>query len=104
MASLLALKQSPTYLGVLGTQRRTREVLGEAALLLDLDKEPAFSKESPVERWLEKLHAPMGLDLGAESPEAIAFSAIAEIQKTLAKTTALPLSELRGSANEKTRQ
>ena len=103
MASLLTLKQPPAYLGVLGTQRRTREVLGEAALLLDLDKDPAFSKEAQVERWLERLHAPMGLDLGADSPEAIAFSTIAEIQKTLAKATALPLSELRGSAKEKSR-
>jgi xanthine/CO dehydrogenase XdhC/CoxF family maturation factor len=40
----------------------------------------------------------MGLDLGAESPETIAFSIIAEIQKSITAATAHPLREVRGAA------
>jgi xanthine/CO dehydrogenase XdhC/CoxF family maturation factor len=39
----------------------------------------------------------MGLDLGAESPETIAFSVLAEIQKSFAAATALPLREVRAA-------
>jgi xanthine/CO dehydrogenase XdhC/CoxF family maturation factor len=31
-----------------------------------------------------ELHAPIGLDIGAETPESIAISIVAEIQATLA--------------------
>jgi xanthine/CO dehydrogenase XdhC/CoxF family maturation factor len=96
LASLLALEAPPAYIGVLGPQRRTRELLAEAACLLGLPSEPASATDAHVECWLAQLHSPMGLDLGAESPEAIAFSAIAEIQKRLAGATALPLREVRG--------
>jgi xanthine/CO dehydrogenase XdhC/CoxF family maturation factor len=37
----------------------------------------------------------MGLDLGAESPEAIALCIVAEVQKSLAAATGRPLRELR---------
>jgi xanthine/CO dehydrogenase XdhC/CoxF family maturation factor len=98
LASLLALDAPLAYIGVLGPQRRTRELLGEAARLLNLPADPASSTVAQVERWLAQLHAPMGLDLGAESPETIAFSVLAEIQKSLAGATALPLREVRGEA------
>ena len=96
LAALLALDAPPAYIGVLGTQRRTRELLAEAAHLLSLPADPASAAAAQVERWLAQLHSPMGLDLGAESPETIAFSVLAEIQKTLAGATALPLREVRG--------
>jgi xanthine/CO dehydrogenase XdhC/CoxF family maturation factor len=51
--------------------------------------------EEQVERWLKSLHAPTGLDLGGESPETIALSILAEIQKTLTSSTARPLREVR---------
>jgi xanthine/CO dehydrogenase XdhC/CoxF family maturation factor len=93
LAALLALDAAPAYIGVLGPRRRTRELLGEAARLLGV---PADEAAAQIERWLARLHAPMGLDLGAESPETIAFSVLAEIQKTLTGATALPLREARG--------
>lgn len=90
LASLLARPVLPAYLGVLGPQRRTREVLAEAAKLLGLPH-AAYR----VEQWLAQLHAPSGLDLGAETPAAIALSIIAEIQQTLNNGSALPLRQVR---------
>jgi xanthine/CO dehydrogenase XdhC/CoxF family maturation factor len=95
LGCLLAAKARPAYIGVLGPQRRTRELLGEAARLLDL---PESAIAGQVERWLGNIHAPTGLDLGAESPETIALSILAEIQKLRTEATALPLSDVRASA------
>jgi xanthine dehydrogenase accessory factor len=92
LACLLALEFPPAYIGVLGPQRRTRELLAEAARLLNL---PASAIAAQVDRWLVHLHAPTGLDLGAESPETIALSVIAEIQKFRTAASALPLREVR---------
>jgi len=90
LASVLALKTPPAYTGVLGPQRRTRELLIEAARLLGV---PANS--SRIDRWLAGLHAPTGLDLGADTPAAIALAILAEIQKVTAGASALPLREVR---------
>ena len=98
LASLLELEVPLTYIGVLGPQRRTRELITEAIGLLDLRADSASSNLDPVERWLAKLHAPTGLDLGAESPETIALSIVAEIQKAFTGATALPLREVRATA------
>jgi xanthine/CO dehydrogenase XdhC/CoxF family maturation factor len=91
LASLLSLDAPLAYLGVLGPQRRTGELLAEAARLLCLQENP-----DRIERWLAQMHAPTGLDLGAETPAAIALSILAEIQQTLTAATALPLREVRG--------
>lgn len=90
LASLFAREHLPAYVGVLGPQRRTREVLAEAAGLLRLPAEP-----EQVEKWLSQLHAPTGLDIGAETPAAVALSIIAEIQQTLNNGSALPLRQVR---------
>ena len=90
LASLLARQSLPAYVGVLGPQRRTREVLAEAARLLGFG-----DVAERVEQWLAQLHAPTGLDIGAETPAAIALSIIAEIQQTLNNGSALPLRQVR---------
>jgi xanthine/CO dehydrogenase XdhC/CoxF family maturation factor len=92
LAALLAGAVRVGYLGVLGPQRRTRELLAEAAALSGIAQEQVAEQ---IEEWLTQLHAPTGLDLGAESPETIAFSVLAEIQKVLTQATALPLREVR---------
>ncbi len=90
LAALFSRDFVPSYLGVLGPQRRTREVLAESARLL------GFSNQGErAERWLAQMHAPTGLDLGAETPAAIALSIIAEIQQTLNNGSALPLRQVR---------
>ncbi len=90
LASLLALDFPLAYTGVLGPQRRTRELLAEAARLLHL----AATSER-IDRWLAEMHAPTGLDLGAESPATIALSIVAEIQKVMAAATGLPMRQVR---------
>lgn len=62
------------YLGILGPRHRTERLLGEIA--------PGLSRT--VEQCFERLHAPVGLDLGARDPATIALSIVAELQATLA--------------------
>ena len=90
LASLLALDFPLAYLGALGPQRRTRELLIEAARLLQL---PATTNR--VDRWLAQMHAPTGLDLGSETPASVALSILAEIQQALNAATGLPLRQVR---------
>lgn len=61
------------YLGVLGPRRRTERMLSE------LEKEGLAGGAALRTR----LYAPVGLDIGAETPEEIAVSALAEIQAVL---------------------
>ncbi|WP_109488165.1 XdhC family protein [Occallatibacter savannae] len=90
LASLLARETPPAYVGVLGPQRRTREVLAEAFRLLGRE-----DGQEQIEKQLADLHAPTGLDIGAETPAVIALSIIAEIQQTLSNGSALPLRQVR---------
>lgn len=98
LASLLSLDVPPAYIGVLGPQRRTHELLVEVARLLNLIASTTAAIDARIELWLTRLHAPMGLDLGAESPESIALSILAEIQQSLTASTALPLRQVRATA------
>jgi xanthine dehydrogenase accessory factor len=93
LASLQSLDFSLAYLGVLGPQRRTRELLAEVARLLGT---PGTTEA--IDRRLAQMHAPTGLDLGGEAPAAVALSILAEIQQVFAAATAQPLREVRASA------
>lgn len=95
LAALFARDCLPAYVGVLGPQRRTREVLAEGARRLGL---PDDARRT--EAWLAQLHAPTGLDLGAETPAAIALSIVAEIQQTLNSASAFPLRQVRAVGAE----
>jgi len=92
----LAVAAMVTLAVVLLTPRASaparRELLSDAALLLNV---PPSETHAKVEHWLTQLHSPTGLDLGADSPETIALSVIAEIQKSHTAATALPLRTLR---------
>lgn len=63
----------PKYLGILGPRQRTERLIAELAPLLNL---------SP-EECLASLHAPVGFDIGAHTPESIALSIITEIVSVL---------------------
>ncbi len=71
----LLIPTSISYLGCLGSKQRI------AKLLQDLRAESV--EYTPTQ--MQKLHAPVGLDIGADTPEAIALSIIAEIQAVLAQ-------------------
>ncbi len=73
-ALLLALLPQPLcYLGILGPRHRTERLLAEVTPLLGLSVEEGFAR----------LHSPIGLDLGAADPAAVALSIIAEVQAVL---------------------
>jgi len=62
-ALAMALGSRARYIGVLGPARRTAELATELGVVLD-----------------DRVHAPIGLDLGAETPEQIALSIAGELQ------------------------
>lgn len=61
------LKYNPTYIGMIGSKRRV-------AAMMDEFLEEGYSKEQ-----LDKVHSPIGLSIGAVTPDEIAISIIAEV-------------------------
>lgn len=57
----------PAYLGMIGSRRRVRAAFEQLA-------EEGFSRD-----WLARIHAPIGLDIGAETPAEIAVAIGAEM-------------------------
>jgi xanthine dehydrogenase accessory factor len=73
------LEQPHAYLGVIGSRRRwatARRLLEERGV--------------PAEK-LDRIHAPMGLELNAETPEEIAVSVMAEITMLRRRGTGVPM-------------
>lgn len=67
---LIALKdENPGYFGLLGPARRREKLFNEL-----LEMHPDIS-----ENFLESIHGPAGLDIGAETPQEIAIAVMAEI-------------------------
>ena len=62
-----ALKQPGCFIGMIGSKRRSRAML---ARLAEDGIDPAL---------IDEIHAPLGLDIGAETPEEIAIAIVAEI-------------------------
>lgn len=80
-ATLKALLATRTlYIGMLGPRRRTVRMLDELGL----------------EDGDRRIHAPVGLDLGAETPQEIALAILAEGQAVLTETPATRLRERPG--------
>lgn len=63
------LKSNAKYVGVLGPRKRRDKMLASLE-----EANVTFSNA-----WLEKMHSPIGLDIGAVTPEEIALSILAEI-------------------------
>lgn len=76
-----ALRSSAFYIGALGPKKRTNQILDELA-----QTGTAFTEDG-----LAHLRSPAGLDIGADTPEAIAISIIAEIQSVFRRRTGGPL-------------
>lgn len=73
--------QPLAYLGLLGPKKRAERLLEELH---------AMGRKVPPEAF-GKLHAPVGLDLGGDAPEAVALSILAEMQAVLHQRDAAPL-------------
>lgn len=85
---LMALKDTvPAYIGLLGSNNRRERVL---SMLLDYmpDISTAF---------LEQIHGPAGISIGAESAPEIAVSILAEILSVIREQKPIALSEKIGS-------
>ncbi|HTO53342.1 MAG TPA: XdhC family protein [Myxococcota bacterium] len=80
------LRQSPAYVGLVASRKRS-------ALVLERLHEDGM----PVE-LLRRVAAPAGLDLGAETPQEIALSILAEVVQHWrgAKSTGQPLMRVKG--------
>ncbi|WP_158615350.1 XdhC family protein [Acidipila sp. EB88] len=73
-ALLTALLPKPlAYLGILGPRHRTLRLLEDVAPALGWTVDACFAR----------LHSPIGIDLGARDPAAIALSIVADLQATL---------------------
>ena len=86
----ILLSSSLPYIGLLGPKTRTQQ------LLQDL-RDRGFS---PTAAQLQRLHAPIGLDIGANSPEEIALAIAAEIQAAIEHRKGGFLRERKGSIHE----
>ncbi len=87
VACLIHLIDRPwAYLGMIGSRRRVRAVF---QLLQE-------EKGIPAER-LARVHAPIGLDIGAETPAEIATAILAEITLVRRGGSGRPLRDLKGA-------
>lgn len=77
------LERPLAYLGMLGPKKRTERILDDLAA----------SGVPVTAAFRARLHAPVGLDLGGDAPEAVALSIVAEIQACLAGRDGRPLRE-----------
>lgn len=78
------------YVGMIGSRRRTRTVLDHLAA-------EGFEPSA-----LESVATPVGLDIGAETPEEIAVSILAEITMLRRGGTGVQMSRLRGEGDRQT--
>jgi xanthine/CO dehydrogenase XdhC/CoxF family maturation factor len=90
LAALQTLLASPApYIGLLGPRLKAQRLLDE------LDAFPT----AQVQLLRERLHSPIGLDLGSETPEEIALAIVAEIQAQHSGRQGRPLRERAGTVH-----
>ena len=61
-------QKKSAYLGMIGSRRRVKQL-----------KEQLHEEENISQEWLDFIHSPIGLSIGAVSPEEIAIAILAEI-------------------------
>jgi xanthine dehydrogenase accessory factor len=81
LRALAATGAEPSYVGMIGSRRRVRAAFEQLAA------------EGVDAAWLSRIHAPLGLDIGAESPAEIAIAVGAEIVLASRGGSGRPLSE-----------
>lgn len=83
-----ALETNAGYIGMIGSPSKVKRIFRE---LLD----EGFSRER-----LKQIHAPIGLDLGAETPDEIALSITAEIMMLQKSATGAPMNTIHNLLEE----
>ena len=68
------LSSEAAYVGFLGPRKRTDRLLEQLA----------ERGVRPTREQLDRMYAPVGIDIGSETPQEIALSALAEIRAVLA--------------------
>lgn len=79
-------EQNPIYIGILGAAKRREKLLNEL-----FDFTPEVSDE-----FLDKIHTLAGLNIGAETPEEIALSILAEILSVVRNKEVFSLKKITG--------
>lgn len=88
---LLRLSETmPGYLGILGPAYRRDRLIGD---LLERVEEPSAA-------FLDRIYGPAGLDVGAEGPQEIAVSVLAEILSVLRQTRPIALRDKKGAIHD----
>ncbi|WP_312562546.1 XdhC family protein [Anaerospora sp.] len=77
------LKCPAPYTGMIGSQRRVSGI------------KEMMTEEGVPSKILDQLKAPIGLDIGAQTPQEIALSIVAEIVAVVRKGSCMPLSSKR---------
>jgi len=77
-----ALESNAAYVGMIGSPGKVRNIFKE------------LQKEGIARERLAQVHAPIGLDLGAETPDEIALSIAAEMLMLRKKGTGAPLNTM----------
>lgn len=67
LGKVLKAPESPAYVGMIGSRKKV-------AAIMNALQDEGISKE-----WLNTVHSPIGLDIGAQTPEEIAMSILTEI-------------------------
>lgn len=79
------LDQPLAYLGLMGSQTKVRQMFRRL-------RDEGYSAEQ-----LERVRAPIGLDIGAETPAELAVSIVAELVQARRGGSGLPLSQVEGA-------
>jgi len=90
---LLLTKDQIPYIGILGPLKKYQRMQN------DLESERIRLSDENI----NKIHAPIGLEIGAETPAEIGLSILSEIQAVLTKTSARPLREKLEPIHEKSK-
>lgn len=86
----ILLPSQVCYLGILGPKSRTERLLAQ---LRQIGTQPTLEQ-------MHRLYAPIGLDIGADTPEEIALSIIAGIQAVITGRLGNQLRERKGAIHE----
>ena len=84
----VVVRTNPDYVGLIGSKRRT-------SIVIDRLRESGIAEEQ-----LKNIHAPIGLDIGAVTPEEVALAIMAEIVAKRRGGTGTPLSHKKAKSTK----